>query len=466
MRRGQSAPDLIDLLLDPGSCVSWGSPPAEASPDTRYAAELAAAAEKTGADESVLVAEGLVLGQRVVLVVSEFGFLGGSIGRTAATRIAAAIRRATDAGLPVVGLPASGGTRMQEGTPAFVLMPEIARAIAEHRAAGHAYLSYLRHPTTGGVYATWGALGQIVWAEPEALVGFLGPRVFEVITGAPFPAGVQLAEHLASLGVIDEVVAVEDLRERLGALLALLADRTRWGFDEAGPAYAEPAAEISGWSAIERTRAPQRPGLTELLDSPFVSDIVDLHGTQEGERDDTVRVLLGRIHGKSCVLIGQDRAAQAESPMGPAALRFARRGIRLAEQWRLPLVCVVDTPGAELSPEAEERALAPEVARTLAALTTVTVPNVSVLLGQGCGGGALALLPARAVVAVDDAWLSPLPAEGASAIVHGSLDHAAELADRQHITAHALQRTGFVHQIVTMDDVHLAIADQLWRQRP
>lgn len=465
MRRRPNAHDLIDLLLDAGTWVSWASPP-DPAPDAPYAAELAAAAEKAGTDESVLVGEGLVWGQRVALVVSEFGFLGGSIGRTAATRIAAAIRRATGRGLPVVGLPASGGTRMQEGTPAFVLMPEIARAIAEHRAAGHAYLSYLRHPTTGGVYATWGALGQVLWAEPDALIGFLGPRVFEVMTGTPFPPGVQVAENLANLGVIDEVVAVEDLRERLGALLTVLADRTRWGFDEAGPAYAEPASEISGWSAIERTRQPQRPGLGELLDSPFISDIVDLHGTQEGERDDTVRVLLARVHGKSCVVIGQDRAAQAATPMTPAALRFARRGIRLAEEWRLPLACIVDTPGAKLSREAEERALAPEVARTLAALTTATVPNVSVLLGQGCGGGALALLPARAVVAVDDAWLTPLPAEGASAIVHGDLDHTAELADRQHITAHALQRAGFVHQIVTMDDVHLAIADQLWRQRP
>jgi acetyl-CoA carboxylase carboxyl transferase subunit beta len=454
------------LLLDPGTWASWGEPPAHDSADDHYREQLAGAQSRSEVDESVVVGEGRILGHRLCLLVSEFGFLGGSIGRAAAVRIAAAIHRATAEGVPVIGMPASGGTRMQEGTPAFVLMPDIVRAIAEHRAAGHAYISYLRHPTTGGVFASWGALGQIVWAQPGALIGFLGPKVYELMNGEAFPEGVQLAEHLAEVGVIDEVVPVEGLRDRLGTLISLLVDSQRWGLVELGPTYAPPATEITGWAAIERTRQPTRADLSTLLESPFVADLVDLHGTHEGERDETVRLLVARIHGKSCVLIGQDRAAQARSALGPAALRTARRGMRLAEELRLPLVSIIDTPGAALSPRAEDGALASEVARTLAAMTTLRVPNVSVLLGQGCGGGALAMLPARAVVCVDDAWLTALPAEGASAIVYGDLDHAAEMADRQHITAHALQRTGFVQQVVTMDDVHLAIADQLWRQRP
>lgn len=461
----RSAREFIELLLDSGTWSPWGLAAEQYSGDARYTGELAAAEIRSGVDESVVVGEGSIVGHRVALVVSEFGFLGGSIGRAAATRIAAAVHRATAEGLPVVGLPASGGTRMQEGTPAFVLMPEIARAIAEHRAAGHPYLSYLRHPTTGGVYATWGALGQVVWGEPGALIGFLGPKVYERLEGKPFPKGIQTSAHLAKVGVIDDSVPPEELRDRLAPLLSLLVDPVRWGLEELGPSYAPPAPEISGWAAIERTRKADRPGLDELLASPFVSECVELHGTQEGERDDSLRLVVARIHGKSCVLIGQDRAAQRRTALGPAALRTARRGIRLAEEWRLPLVSIVDTPGARLSRAAEDKALAPEVARTLAAMTTLTVPNVSVLLGQGCGAGALAMLPARTVIAVDDAWLTPLPAEGASAIVYGDTSHAAELADRQDITAHALQRSGFVHQIVTMDEVHLAIADQLWRQR-
>ena len=145
-------------------------------------------------------------------------------------------------------------------------------------------------------------------------------------------------------------------------------------------------------------------------------------------------VALTRLDGQPCVLVGQDRARQSPtSPMGPGALREARRAMRLAEELGMPLVTVIDTPGAELSAHAEERAIAGEIARCIATLTTMTVPTVSVVLGQGCGGGALALLPAREVIAAEHAWLSPLPPEGASAIVHGDVSHAAEMAELQQV---------------------------------
>ncbi|WP_293782226.1 carboxyl transferase domain-containing protein, partial [uncultured Aeromicrobium sp.] len=150
---------------------------------------------------------------------------------------------------------------------------------------------------------------------------------------------------------------------------------------------------------------------------------------------------------------GQDRTQQTPaSPMGPAALREARRGMRLAEELGLPLVSIIDTPGAELSKEAEEGAIAGEIARCIATMSTLTVPTVSVLLGQGTGGGALALLPADVVVATQHSWLSPLPPEGASAIVYGDIDHAEELARRQQIGAADLQANGVVHRIVAEPD--------------
>ena len=174
-----------------------------------------------------------------------------------------------------------------------------------------------------------------------------------------------------------------------------------------------------------------------------------LNGTEEGEQDAAVLVTLTRLDGQPCVLVGQDRVHQtSSSPLGAAALRQARRGMRLAEELGLPLVTVIDTPGAELSPEAEEGALAGEIARCIATLTTMSVPTVSVILGQGCGGGALALLPAQVVVATQNAWLSPLPPEGASVIRHGDLDHAAEMAEAQGIGAAALLESGIVHRLV------------------
>ena len=150
-----------------------------------------------------------------------------------------------------------------------------------------------------------------------------------------------------------------------------------------------------------------------------------LRGTAEGERDSAVIVALTRLDGQPCVVVGQDRSRQsAAHPMGPAALRQARRGMNFAEELGLPLVTVIDTPGAELSQQAEEGAIAGEIARCIATMTAMTVPTLSVLLGQGCGGGALALLPARTVIATGHAWLSPLPPEGASMIVHGDTSHA------------------------------------------
>ncbi len=145
---------------------SWDQPVDASSHDDSYQAELRAAEEKAGTDESVLTGRGTVNGRPLAFIVNEFGFLAGSIGVAAAERIAGAVRRATAAGIPVVASTASGGTRMQEGTRAFVRMIEITRALMEHRAAGLAYIVHLRHPTTGGVYASWGSLGHMTVAEP------------------------------------------------------------------------------------------------------------------------------------------------------------------------------------------------------------------------------------------------------------------------------------------------------------
>ena len=196
------------------------------------------------------------------------------------------------------------------------------------------------------------------------------------------------------------------------------------------------------------TRRPDRPGVRELL-ALGADDVLPLSGTGDGERDAGLFLALTSFDGHPCVLVGQDRRNQSPShSMGPAALREARRGMRLAEELGLPLVTVIDTPGADLSPRAEEGALAGEIARCLADMSRLTVPTVAVLLGQGCGGGALALLPARRVIAAEHAWLSPLPPEGASAIVYHDTDHAPLLAERQRTSAFDLFDDGIVHAVV------------------
>lgn len=446
MTRRWTARELLDLALDPDSFESWDEPIDISGHPEDYRTALEAAAEKAGTDESVLTGKGAVRGRPVVVLVNEFRFLAGSIGRAAATRITSAVRRATAEGLPVLATTASGGTRMQEGTPAFMHMVEISRALMDHREAGLPYLVYLRHPTTGGVFASWGSLGHVTVAEPGALIGFLGPKVYEALNGEPFPSGVQLAENLASHGVIDAVVPAEDLPALVDRALAVLVDPPTPPQLEADTG--EPDRSRSAWDSVLATRAEGRPGVRDLVRYGG-SETVRLDGTDEGERDESVLILLTRLDGQPCVVVGQDRTRQTpSSPMGPAALREARRAMALAEELRLPLVTVVDTPGAELSAEAEQGAIAGEIARCLATLSTMRVPTVSVVLGQGCGGGALALLPARTVVAAERAWVSPLPPEGASAIVHGDVTHAAEMAENQKIRAVDMLDAGFVHHLV------------------
>jgi acetyl-CoA carboxylase carboxyl transferase subunit beta len=458
-----NARELLATLLQPDSFRSWDTALAEVAADPGYAADLAAARAWTGQDESVVTGEGRIGGHQVAVAASEFGFLGGSIGVAAGERLARAVERATAERLPLLALPASGGTRMQEGTLAFLQMVKITAAVTAHRAARLPYLVYLRHPTTGGVLASWASLGHLTLAEPGALIGFLGPRVYEALHGEPFPAGVQTAENLAAHGLVDRVLSPGDLGRLVAQVLDALAGATGVSEAQVRPeAVAGPDAG-DAWAAVQRTRRPDYPGARDLI-AAAAAAVVPI-------RTGSVLLALARIGGYPVVLVAQDR--DAPDP-GPNALRVARRGLRLAADLGLPLVTVIDTPGGELSAAAEEGGLAEQIAHGLAELLVLPVPTISVLLGQGTGGAALALLPADRTVAAADAWLAPLAPEGASAIVFRDPGHAAGLARRQGIRAADLAAAGVVDEVVAGTGdlaadlgqaVHRALAE-LTRQDP
>ena len=443
-RRG--ARELIGTVLDEHTYRSWDEAvgePAAVVDSPAYRADLVRARERSGEDEAVLTGEGDVAGGRIAVVVSEFRFLAGSIGLVTAQRILAAVERATARGLPLLAVTASGGTRMQEGAIAFARMPAIAAAVAAHKAAGLPYVVYQRHPTTGGVLASWGSLGHLTLAEPGALIAFLGPKVYAALHGHEFPDGVQTAENLLAHGVVDAVVAPDGLREHLATFLGVLRD------DGATPG-GEPGSGTGpgpAWESVERTRRAERPGLSEVL-AHHGEPLVALSGTGRGESAAGLVVGLTRFAGTPCVVIGEDRAAERTAPVDPGSLRTVRRALAIARELGLPVVTVVDTVGAVLSVAAEQGALAGEIASCLAELAAVPVPTLAVLLGQGTGGAALALLPADRVVAARHAWLTPLPPEGASVIVHGTADRAAEVVATQHIRSSDLLAAGVVDAIV------------------
>ena len=445
--RHLDASELITAVLDPGSFRSWDSPVVDPDPSPEYRQELAAAREKTGVDESVLTGEGLIRGRRVAVIVSEFRFLAGSIGLAAAERIVSAVERATREGVPLLAGPASGGTRMQEGTIAFLSMVKISAAVRAHRQAGLPYLVYLRHPTTGGVMASWGSLGHITVAEPGALLGFLGPRVYEALHGSPFPENVQVAENLFDKGLVDAVVPPWQLSDVVDRALSILVAGPHPQVRPPRTVSVEPSG-AGAWESIEISRNPRRPDLRQLL-AYGGRDVLPLNGTGQGEKDPGLLLALARFGQKSCVVIGHTRPRPSrQTAMGPASLREARRGMRLAEELGLALVTVIDTGGAALSKEAEEGGLAGEIARSLHDLIGLNSPTVSVLLGQGTGGGALALFPADRTIAAQHGWLSPLPPEGASAIVHRSTDFAPAMSEAQGVNVASLRAHGMVEHIV------------------
>jgi acetyl-CoA carboxylase carboxyl transferase subunit beta len=441
--------ELRDAVLDDGSFVSWDSPPLEVATTDSYARELAAARAASGHDESVLTGEGLIFGRRVAVVVCDFDFLGGSIGVAAAERITAAVQRATAERLPLLASPCSGGTRMQEGTVAFLQMVKITAAVTLHKKGHLPYLVYLRHPTTGGVFASWGSLGHVTLAQPGALVGLLGPRVHQLLYGEPFPRGVQTAENLQHHGVIDDVIPLAELRPTVNRLLSVIVDAPTAPPPAPSP---EPCPDIPAWESVTASRRPGRPGVQHLLRHGAEQRVL-LSGLNQGEAQGeaaTMLLALARFAGQPVVVLGQQRAVDGMEPaqVGPAALREARRGMALAAELRLPLVLIIDTAGPALSAQAEEGGLAGEIARCLADLVTVDTPTVSVLLGQGSGGPALALAPADRVLAARHGWLAPLPPEGASAIVYRDTAHAAELAEGQGIRSTDLLASGIVDVIV------------------
>ncbi|XGU21121.1 carboxyl transferase domain-containing protein [Rhodococcus sp. 3Y1] len=440
-----SAEELLTAVLDPESFVSWDSPPVDVGPGAKYAEDLAKAREKSGVDESVVTGVGTVRGRRVAVIACEFSFLAGSIGVAAAERIVTAVERATAEQLPLLASPTSGGTRMQEGTVAFVQMVKIAAAVAVHKAAHLPYLVYLRNPPPAGSLprgdpsATSPSRNPVLWWIPRT-------PCLRIAVRRKVSRRYQTSENLYRNGVIDGVVPVDRLRLLVNRALCVLTDPPAPAATDPIPSPEIP--DVPAWQSVMLSRRADRPGIRQLL-RHAATEQVPLSGTGQGETDKTILLSLARFRGFPCILLGQDRSGQsALTTMGPAALREARRGMKLAEELQLPLVLVIDTLGASLSKEAEERGLAPEIARCIADLVTLKTPTVSVLLGQGTGGGALALLPADRVLAAQNGWLAPLPPEGASAIVHRDISHAPEMAAAQGIRSLDLLRDGVIDAII------------------
>ena len=457
----RSSAEILAALAEPGSFTSWDLPRRDDGLPDEYVAELRAAEQASGVDEAVITGEGVVGGFRVALIVSEFGFIGGSLGAQTVARVVRAVERATERGLPVVGAVASGGTRMQEGTAAFVCMTDIAGAFMRHRASLLPSVIFLCHRVFGGALATWGSLATITIAEENAAIGLLGPRIYRTVVGEALPPGTQRARHLAELGLVDELAPFEEFRGRAAAALDLLCGPD---FASAPPAMPVSPAEATATGEVadplERSRRPGRAGVRELI-ARLPQPVLWLRGSASVKNGPTV-LCIARIGGVRALIVAQDRAAE-DSHYGVADLRLAQEGIHLAQWLGLPIVTVVDTPGTELSVAAEEGGLARQISITLGAMAARTVPAVTLLLGEGCGAAAISIFGGDVVVAAEGSWLAALPLEGAADILYGDGTRAVQAAVTQRVGAPELLADGIIDRIVAEpeDDDPVVFADAM-----
>lgn len=458
------ARDLLGYLTDPGSFEPWDEEVVATdllgfTDSQAYGERLIDAQTRSGCSEAVVTGGGLLAGRPLALVLSEYGFLGGSVGVATGERVARAFDRARRKRWPLLAVTASGGARMQEGVLGFVQMVTMTAAASRYLREGLPFIVYLTDPTLGAVLASYGSLGHVTFAMPGALIGFAGPRAVRALTGKDLPGTVQHSENLMEVGLVDDLVAPSALRERVGTILEALAPVSRPGRELA---LDEPVMDRGeAWACVAASRRPGRPGARRLLHS-LARHVTELRGDSRDAEDAAVIAAIARVNEVPVIFLGYDRApAGARAGLTPAGLRKARRAMALAEGLRVPLLTVIDTSGAELSRRSEEDGLARHIAVCLAQLLRLSVPTLSVLLGEGSGGGALALLPADRVLAAENAWLAPIAPEGAAAILYGTSERAPELASAQRISSGDLARFGIVDYVISENGGPEAFIDRL-----
>ncbi|WP_241779788.1 carboxyl transferase domain-containing protein [Streptomyces natalensis] len=407
-----------------------------------YDASRARARERTGEEESVVTALATVGGTEVVLISFEFGYLGGSLGERTGDRLVAAYTEARERRLPLVSLIATGGSRMQEGMRALTQLQRVAGQSALHHAAGLAHLAVLRDPTTGGGWATLGAAADVLLALPGAQIGFAGSRV----RPADADPAAYCAEGQLAAGQIDAVVPPDQLRGTLQRWLRLLAGA---GGPGAVPEAAPPPAALgtgnlpeTGWRAVVRARDARRPRAEAYLRAYF-DDWEEIHGDRCGGADGGIRCGLGHRDGHTIAF-----AAQCGTATRPAGFRTAARLVRLADRLGIPVLTLIDTPGAANDAAAERAGAGAAIADAFAALASARVPVTSLLIGEGGSGGALALAAPGRLWATPDSYFSVIAPELAAAILKRDPQEVHHTADQLRIRPQDLLALGIIRDIV------------------
>jgi acetyl-CoA carboxylase carboxyl transferase subunit beta len=453
-----SAHERIEITLDAGSFVQAAGYRGvdvlgftDAKP---YPHRLRAAVERTGLDDAAVYGTGAIDGHPVVLAVMDFAFMGGSMGAAVGEVVTAAAEVALAERTPLLLVTASGGARMQEGAISLMQMAKTSQALVALRSAGVPSICLLTDPTYGGVTASFATLGDVLIAEARAAIGFAGPKVIAKATGKALPTGFQRAEYLLEHGMLDRVESRAAVRGVLARLLSIFAGSMETIAPQDGPVAVAPSAPKSAWQTVRIARDSARPTTVDYA-AMACDDFLELRGDRLHGDDPSIVGGFATIGGQPIMLMGHqkghDTADLIASNFGmphPEGYRKALRLMRLAERLGLPVVTLVDTQGAYPGLGAEERGQAWAIAESIAGMSELAVPVVSVITGEGGSGGALALAVANRVLMLENACYSVISPESCSTILFGDPSHAEQVARALRLTATELHAMNIVDGVI------------------
>lgn len=452
----------LEMIVDADTFEEWDTDLAVKNPMEYkgYPEKIAALKEKTGLDEAVMTGCAKISGCKTVLGICDGRFLMASMGEAVGEKIARAVERATEEKLPVILFACSGGARMQEGIISLMQMAKTSAALRRHSEAGLLYISVLTDPTTGGVTASFAMLGDIILAEPGALIGFAGPRVVEQTIRQKLPKGFQRAEFLLEHGFLDAIVERPKLKETLSSLLVLhgygkeqesviqspekliLREKHRLGMQK-----------LTAWERVQLSRGQNRPIGSDFIRELF-TDFMEFHGDRLCGDDKAVIGGMAYFCGRPVTILAQAKGGNTKENIErnfgmpkPEGYRKAQRLMKQAEKFGRPIICFVDTPGAFCGMEAEERGQGEAIAKSIYQMSGLTVPILSVIIGEGGSGGALAMAMADEVWMLENSVYSILSPEGFATILWKDSTKAKEAAEVMKLTAEHLHRQGIVEQV-------------------
>ena len=454
----------IEMIADDGTFEEWDKDLVGANPmDYKgYPEKLAAVQEKTKLKEAIVTGKAEINGLETVIGVCDGRFLMSSMGEAVGEKIARAVERATKERLPVILFACSGGARMQEGITSLMQMAKTSAAIKRHSDAGLLYISVLTDPTTGGVTASFAMLGDVILAEPKALIGFAGPRVIEQTIGQKLPKGFQRSEFLLEHGFIDRIVEREEMKTVLSEILQMhqktgAPRREKRDMQLERPEAETPAGEeedeLSAWDRVQISRMKDRPVGSDYIQTLF-TDFMEFHGDRYFADDRAIIGGIARFHGQPVTVIAQAKGTTTKENIernfgmpSPDGYRKALRLMKQAEKFGRPVICFVDTPGAFCGLEAEERGQGEAIARNIYEMSGLRVPVLSIIIGEGGSGGALAMATADEVWMLENSIYSILSPEGFASILWKDSTKAKEAAGVMKLTAHDLYRAGIVEKV-------------------